>query len=133
MNLSPSMAILQHKDIERKDAKVPEVNQIDEFIYDEAPFSFSNPFIAGLQEFYLSSYVEEVYENMKVDLGTWQEYKQQIPKNWKIRKRKDNPRDLNSCVPKSLVQQHPLKKRNNKRLHEHQRHLVTCHDLSHVF
>ena len=48
MNLSPSMEILQHKDIEKKDAKVPKVNQIDEFIYDEVPFSFSNPFIAGL-------------------------------------------------------------------------------------
>ena len=48
MNLSPSMEILQHKDIEKKDEKVPKVNQIDEFIYDEVPFSFSNPFIEGL-------------------------------------------------------------------------------------
>ena len=55
------------------------VEDIYELIFDEVPFNFSNPFIVGLQEFYLNSYVEEVYENMKVDLRTWQEYKQQIP------------------------------------------------------
>ena len=79
------------------------MNQIDEFIYDEVPFAFSNPFIVGLQEFYLNSYVEEVYENMKVDLGTWQEYKQKIPQNWKTRKRNDNPRDLDSIFLESGV------------------------------
>ena len=107
INLSPSMEILQYKDIRKKDAKVPRMNQIDEFIYNEVPFVFPNPFIAGLQEFYLNSYVEEVYENMKVDLGTWQEYKQQIPQNWKTRKRKANSRDLDSIVPRSMVQEHP--------------------------
>ena len=85
------------------------MNQIDEFIYDEVPFTFSNPFIAGLQEFYLNFYVEEVYENIKVDLGTLQEYKQKIPWNWKTRKRKANPRDLDSIVPGSMVQEHPHK------------------------
>ena len=49
------------------------MNQIDEFIYYEVPFIFSNPFIVGFQEFYLNSYVEEVYDYMKVDFGTWQE------------------------------------------------------------
>ena len=83
-----------HKDIEKKDLKVPIVNQIDEFTYDELPFIFYNPLLVGFCELYLNSYVEEVYEDMKFDLGTWQECKQQIPKNWKIRKRKDNPRDL---------------------------------------
>ena len=106
MNLSPSMEILQHKDIEKK---VPKVNQIDESIYDEVPFAFLNPFIVGLQEFYLNFYVEEVYKNMKVHLNTGQEYKQQIPKNWKAQKKKDNPRDLDSIVLGSMVQEHPHK------------------------
>lgn len=48
MNSSPRMEILQHKDIEKKDAKVPIVNQIDELIYAEVPFTFPNPFIVGL-------------------------------------------------------------------------------------
>ena len=33
---------------------------------------------------------------MTVDLDTGQEYKQQIPKNWKAQKKKTNPRELDS-------------------------------------
>ena len=45
MNLSPSMEILQHKDITTKDATVPIVTQIGEVIFNEV---LSNPFIVGL-------------------------------------------------------------------------------------
>ena len=51
MNLSPSIIILQHKDITAKGAAVPTVTQIGEVIFNEVP---SNPFIVGLQEFYLN-------------------------------------------------------------------------------
>jgi hypothetical protein len=49
--------------------------------------------------------MEKVYAHMTVDLDTSQEYKQQIPKNWKARKKKANPRDLDSSVPRSMVQE----------------------------
>ena len=45
MNLSPSMELLQHKDITTKDAVVSIVTQIGEVIFNEVP---SNPFIIGL-------------------------------------------------------------------------------------
>ena len=51
MNLSPNMEILQHKNITTKDVVVPTVTQIGEVIFNEVP---SNPFIVGLQEFYLN-------------------------------------------------------------------------------
>ncbi len=51
MNLSPSMEILQHKDIPTKDAIVPTTTQIGEVIFNEGP---SNPFIVGLHEFHLN-------------------------------------------------------------------------------
>ena len=108
------------KTLKKKDAKVPMVNQIDEFIYDKVPFIFFNPFIVGLQELYLNSYMEEIYDDMKVDLGTWKEYKQQIPKNWKTRKKKDNPRDLDVFVPRSRMQEH-LSKRKNIRIYDNER------------
>ena len=62
MNLSPSMDILQHKDITAKDAAVPIVTQIGEAIFNEVP---SNPFIVCLQAFYLN--IEKVYVHMTVD------------------------------------------------------------------
>ena len=78
MNLSPSMEILQHKDITTKDAVVPTLTKIGEVIFNEVP---CNPFIIGLQEFYLN--IAKAYVHMIVDLDTGQEYKQKIEKNWK--------------------------------------------------
>ena len=63
MNLSPSMEILQHKNITTKDASVPTVTQIGEVIFNGAP---SNPFMVGLQEFHLK--MEKNYKHMIVDL-----------------------------------------------------------------
>ena len=104
MNFSPRMEILQHKDITMKDTVVPIVIQIVEVIFNEVP---SNLFIVGLPEFYLN--MEKDYAHMIVDLVTSQEYKQQIPKNWNARKKKVNPRVLDSIVPKNMVQEHPHK------------------------
>ena len=98
MSLSPTMEILQHKEIIAKDATIPIVTQFGEVINNEVP---SNPFIVGLQGFYLN--MEKVYAHMIVDLDTGQEYKQQIQKNWKARKRKANPRDLDSIFHRSMV------------------------------
>ena len=59
--------------------------------------------------------MEEVYDDTQIDdLDIWQKCKQQIPKNWKMRKRKDNPRDLDSFVPGSMVQEH-LSKNDKKK------------------
>ena len=102
MNFSPSMEILQHKDITSKDATVPTITQIGEVIFTKVP---SNPFIVGLQEFFFN--MGKSYTHMTVDLDTGQEYKHQIPKNWKTQKKKANPRDLDSIVPGSMVQEHP--------------------------
>ena len=80
------------------------VTQIGEVIFTELP---SNPFIVGLQDFYLN--MEKVYAHTTTDLDTSQEYKQKIPMNWKAQKRKANPRDLDSIVLGSMVQENPYK------------------------
>ena len=48
MNSSPSMEILQHKDITTKDARIPTVTQIGEVIFNKVP---SKTLIVGLHDF----------------------------------------------------------------------------------